>query len=803
VDQELLINLWTSPAPGANRQFHDFTLTITKPDGSQDVIPGINSYVADGTMWFPYYPDQVGEWSFKLDYPGEYFAAGVYCDGIRYDRVEDVPPPPPGSAINTFGGRTTTYATGAMVTASSTGAQKLTVQEETIPAWPGAQLPTDYWTRPVDEINREWWPIIGSYPWFGPAKDDPLWYERYPDTNPTYNSAYAFIPWVQGPESAHIAWKRQYQLSGLMGGDYGGASYMGSGLGTWSQAPNIILMGRAYHAVTRPATNGPTSQTYWECYDIRTGEVYWERPLYLGETAPNLIEWTSGQVEVVGGQLKPTAPVLLSISNGYMRKYNPTTGVMTANISIAPMTGSGGTYYKNGYVLGIQDLGTDAGSDRYRLINWTTAGNSADFTTRVLGNTTYARNALPTAQLTDWNVGIGCTVASISEGGVLVGMDMTAFDLATGRTLWNKYINEPQYGGTSNVADHGKLAVMSANGYYLAYDLKTGNEVWRTRTLDYPWDASGFGSYSVTTAYGQLYWMAMSGIYAIDWNTGEINWKFEKEAPPFETPYTGSEGQPVYPLLNAGICADGKIYVYSNEHTPEAPFYRGQPTICIDVFTGKEVWSVGLTGGSDMRRTEVQLAIADGYLAMAGRDGHMYVFGMGKSETTVSASQIPLTVGQKALITGTVFDLSPAQPGAACVSKESMAALMEQIHLQAPVGGIYGNVTLVGVPVSLDAVAPDGTSVHIATITSDGYSGTFGYDEWTPKMAGRYVITATFGGDESYGSSFATTYLSVAEGPTPTNDNNSNNTMLYALIVATVAIIAVVLIVGFLIIRKK
>jgi hypothetical protein len=803
--QELLINMWISPAPGAHRQYHDLTLTATKPDGTSQSYK-IDTYPADGTAWMPWIVDQVGEWSFQLVYPGEYFAAGTYMDGQYFAPGE---PLPPGSGLG-FGGSTMVYNAGTMVASSSTGVQKLTVQEEMIPSWPEAPRPTDYWVRPVDEIHREWWPYAGSYPWFGPAKNDPLWDTLYPNTNPTYNSEYAFIPWVTGPESAHVVWKRQYVLSGLMGGDYGGASYVGGVIGTWSQAPKVILMGMAYHSYSKVSTDGPGSQTYWECYDIRTGEVYWERPLYPGETAPTLIEWTSGQVEVVGGVLKPTAPVLLSISNGYMRKYAPFTGVMSANVSIAPMTGSGGTYYMNGYVLGIQDLGADAGAERYRLINWTTAGNSANFTSRVVSNTTYARSALPTAGLTDWNVGIGCTVSTVSQGGLYIGMNITAFDLYTGVIRWNKYVDGySPYSGSACVADHGKLAIVTNHGFYVAYDLYTGNEVWRTQQFDYPWDASGFGSYATLTGYGQLYWMAQTGIYAIDWNTGNINWRFEKDAPPFETPYTGTAGQTVYPLVNAGICADGKIYVYSNKHTPESPFYRGQPTICIDVFTGEEVWSVGgICGGSDMRRTEVQLAVADGYLAMAGRDGYMYVFGKGESETTVSASQVPLALGQKALITGTVFDLSPAQVGAPCVSKGSVAAQMEQIHMGSPVGGIFsgvtmgdgsfGDVMMVGVPVSLDVLDPNGNYYNIGVITSDGYSGTFAFDSWTPEVAGLYTITATFMGDESYGSSFATTYLTVAEGA----DSGTNNTLLYALIGATVAIIVTIILVGF-IFRKK
>jgi hypothetical protein len=307
------------------------------------------------------------------------------------------------------------------------------------------------------------------------------------------------------------------------------------------------------------------------------------------------------------------------------------------------------------------------------------------------------------------------------------------------------------------------------------------------------------------SAYGNLYWFAQSGIYSIDWSNGNVNWKFEKESPPFETPYIGSKGQPVWSFLSAGLCADGKIYAYCNEHSPEAPFYRGQPTVCIDVFTGKEVWSVGIGGGSDLWRRDIQMAIADGYMTMGGRDGYMYVFGLGQSETTVSAQQM---LDRSVLLTGTVFDLSPAQRGAPCVSKESVAAQMEQYHIGAPVGGVfsgvmmadgsYGDVMLTGVPVSLDVLDPNGNYYNIGVVTSDGYSGTFGYT-WIPDVAGQYTITATFMGDESYGSSFATTYLTVAEGA---GTASTDNTLLYAIIGATIAII-VVMIACFILFRKK
>jgi len=785
IGQEVLMNFWVSPAPGANRQYHDYKVTVTDPNGKQTSFT-MDSYVADGTAWSPYVFDQEGDWTVDFSYPGEYFAPGRYFEGEL--------------TTATTGG--TVYSA---VTVKPANARTVTihVQADIIPSWPESPLPTGYWTRPIDEIHREWWPIAGNFPWFGPAKDDPMWDELYPNTNPTYNSGYGFIPWVAGPETAHVVWKRQYEMSGIMGGDLGTSSFIWSGVGTWYQTPSIILLGRAYHTITKPAqtqtSNANNGQTYWECYDIRTGDLYWERPLFPGEVAPTLIEY-GGRVDTVPGELlKPETPFLLSISNGYLRKYNPNNGVMTLNVSIAPMTGSGGTYYMNGYVLGIQDLGAAAGAaNRYRLINWTTLGTSTNFASRIVSNASYARSALPTANQIDWNVGIGCTVTTLSEGGTYTGMNVTAYDLQTGQTIWSKETKDVPYSSLANVADHGKLAIVVADGTYVAYDLKTGNIAWRTKQFNYPWDSSGFGSYSTVTGYGQLYWLAASAIYAIDWNTGKINWQYEREAPPFETPYVGSEGQTVYPLMGSGLCADGKLYTYSNEHTPDNPFFRGLPVICLDVFEGKEVWSVGIAGGSDQRRTESQLAIADGYLLFGARDGYIYSFGIGKSETTVSAPQTALPLGQKVLLTGTVLDISPAQVGAPCVSKESMAALMEQLHMQAPVGGLHGDVTLAGVDVILYASDPNGNDIYIGTVTSDGYSGTFGFDGWVPEVPGLYTITATFLGDESYDTSSATTYLTVDESPV----NNTDNTLLYALIGATVAIIVVVIL-CFLIFRKK
>jgi hypothetical protein len=192
-------------------------------------------------------------------------------------------------------------------------------------------------------------------------------------------------------------------------------------------------------------------------------------------------------------------------------------------------------------------------------------------------------------------------------------------------------------------------------------------------------------------------------------------------------------------------------------------------------------------------------AIADGYLAAAdSRDGYQYIYGKGKSATTVTIGPKTITDGETVVIEGTVLDLSPAQAGTPCVSKDSMTLQMEYLHLQQPLLGLWGNETITGVPVSLDTLDPNGNYVHIDDVTTDGYSGTFGYT-WEPEVPGQYTVTATFMGDDSYGSSFATTYVSVGEAPEATATPPPEETpdympMMYAILAAVIIAIVISLI---------
>jgi hypothetical protein len=185
----------------------------------------------------------------------------------------------------------------------------------------------------------------------------------------------------------------------------------------------------------------------------------------------------------------------------------------------------------------------------------------------------------------------------------------------------------------------------------------------------------------------------------------------------------------------------------------------------------------------------------------------MYVYGKGKSATTVMAPDVSVPLGTSLVIKGTVLDQSPAQPGTPCVSAASMATQMEYLHMQNPIDGIAHNATITGVPVVLTAIGSDGSVVDLGTVTTDGYYGTFS-KTWTPPKEVDYKIVAQFAGDDSYGSSSAGTSLSVGpavatpstpEIPTPVD----YSMLLYGILAAVVVAIVLALVAILVVLRKR
>jgi len=805
VNQTILVNIWVDPGPSYARYFPNYKVDIVRPDGTTDTVT-LNSYAADGTSWFEYTVDQVGTWQFKFDFPGGYFPPGNYT----------VP-----AGVNEAG-YTETYTKSVSYTPTSTDWQNLTVQSAMVPSWNENPAPSGYWTRPVQPDNREWASAIGDFPWYGPAANPAV----FPaDTNTYWSSQYNFIPYVQAPNSAHIVWMKQGAIGGIMGGDMGAFSQT-SGGGT----PTIIYEGRCYQTITKPY-NG-VSQTVWESYDLRTGQVYWDETGLAGYT-PTVIEYDNSGLPAVEGAGSNAAvvPSLVSLSNNRLIKYNPFSGAVTVNMSIptfssisnnATSTTTVNQYCENGYVLSVQIL--NAATYDYRLINWTTFGSSTNWNSRVISNITFPFNSL--GQFQDISTGTAFIIrepdALDSSGispiaafpfvnlnvdnatGIRYGTRIVAASLTTGKLLFNTTLNDQPitadqapFSQSCNIADHGVLAVLMRHGYFDFFSETTGKLLYQSDVMAYPWDQDSFGAYAIQSAYGLLYREAYTGIYAFNWTTGHIVWKFEAPANAYETPYTDSNGTTVYSWYSSGEVADGKLYSYNSEHTPSEPLTRGWGLYCIDAKTGQGIWNI--TGSM------APGAVADGYLTASNTyDGYTYAFGIGQSATTVQAPQTQITTGTKSVITGTVLDQSVAQPDTPAVSDASQGAWMAYLHMQTTTP-----TNIQGVPVSIDAIDPNGNPVHIGDTTSD-MSGTFSYT-WTPTIVGNYQITATFAGSNSYGSSYGETHAVVVNAQTtstPTSTNISigqttTDTLAMYIIGGVIAIIIAIALVGIFLFRKK
>jgi outer membrane protein assembly factor BamB len=451
------------------------------------------------------------------------------------------------------------------------------------------------------------------------------------------------------------------------------------------------------------------------------------------------------------------------------------------------------------YALSVQTIGT-----KYYLINWTTAGEPAAMgatsrAPKVISNTTYARSSIPTLQ--DWNTGLGATFEDITPPamGVAYGTIVRGYNLKTGVELWNVTLQgERMFSGSCNIADHGKVAILFEGGYYKAWNLADGSLAWTSEKMAYPWGEAAFGSYSVQSAYGLLYRQSYDAIYAFNWTNGKIVWKYEAPANPYETPYIDENGQTVYSFMTGAIIADGKMYVTNSEHTPTPPITRGWGVHCINATTGEKIWDIsGIWAWSS---SAFPGAIADGYLVASSSDGYMYVFGKGKSQTTVTVSQDVVAKGSTVLVKGTVLDMSPAQPGTPCVAKESMTVWMEFLHKQQSCPS-----DVKGVPVTLTAIKSDGKVIDLGTVITNGFYGTFGLD-WMPEEEGTYTIVASFAGDDSYGSSSAATVITVGPAPAeieiPEYPTPTDYTPILTGLAIAIIIVAILVVYDIITVRK-
>jgi outer membrane protein assembly factor BamB len=320
------------------------------------------------------------------------------------------------------------------------------------------------------------------------------------------------------------------------------------------------------------------------------------------------------------------------------------------------------------------------------------------------------------------------------------------------------------------------------------YDINSGNALWVT-------EPQGAWDMTVSTvgniAYGKLFSCGYAGIlYAYDVKTGKTAWTYAAKDPTYlESKWGGNY------ILEHLIIADGKIYVFSGEHSPDNPPERGAPLLCIDVNTGQLLWQIPFYLSHWARNP----ALADGIIVYLNvYDNQMYAIGKGESATTVSAPQTVVPAGTGVMITGTVTDQSAGAKATPAIGDAYMDAWMEYLYMQYP---IPSNAQ--GVPVKLTAVDSNGASIDIGTVTSD-MSGTF-KKMWTPPAEGEYTIIATFEGSGAYAGSYGETAIGVSAAQAATSGTEEAPAYSATDIVIIVAVVVAILIgiVNLLALRKR
>jgi hypothetical protein len=779
VDQQFTVVFWTAAyPPTANGAYGDrwtFTVEVTKPDGSKDIIGPITSDPV-GSGWTNYKPTQLGTYTVVAKV-AEHLVTGL--------------PKPEGGYF--MGGDAYVNDTFA---ASSSDPVTVTVQQNPIDGWPEAPLPTEFWTRPINEANRNWAYLASN--WLAGSAQS---------VGPTSNFAFG-----TGPESAHIMWATPMWSGGIMDARFSDTGYSTSDYEGLSFNPPIVLDGKVFYNVQSLPKYG------WYCLDLYTGETLY----FHNTTGPISTPSGSSSGAITGGALafgqifnyeSPNQhggkPYLWSTGSagGFMESGGSTwmmfdayTGNYMCSINNVPSWAGGGGFFGGG---GVSVYGDDGSLTYYNIVGTSDPSNpmapaTAPYylqcwnTTQAIWwkpvwGTTFAEYWLwrPGLNVTyDGNNGytINATVPQMSGSLRVVREDQFAIGGTSGKNngsyvekgnlwalslkpgeegklLWNITFTPPQsvpdraitgvFGGgsmsgpTIDPEDGVFIYSQSLTRQWWGFNLTTGQQIWGPTD---PEPQMKFYGMTATIYDGKLIsstGLSSGDLYAYDIQTGELLWVYNATQVGFESPYGN------YPISVACVC-DGKIYAYSTEHSPTQPLWRGSYLRCINATDGTEVWKVLHWGPA---------VAADGFLVgLNFYDNQIYCYGKGPSGTTVTVAPKTSTEGDSVLIEGTVTDQTPAQAGTPAISDEDMQAWMEYMYAQQA-----KPTDAKGVTVHLTAFDPNGNTQEIGTVNSDIY-GNFA-KQWYPPVPGVYEVIATFEGSAAYYGSSAETAFAVGTAP--------------------------------------
>jgi hypothetical protein len=813
VGQQCLLVVWLDKIPdGAlvtnNIRFHNYKCVITAPDGTTQTTTWDTVTDTTSSAYTTFTPTQTGTYTFNFTFPGQKYTDYAYNTASAY--VND------------------TYL-------ASTASTTLTVQEEPVTSGTFTPLPTEYWARPIEGENSNWYTIGSNY--------------IYP-----MGAAYSFgsvryQPDGTGPNSAHVMWSNPITLGGIVGGNNqyeepnspstqtgitGTAFYTGLSYETKFNNP-IIISGRLLYGL--PHSNNGAGGGYI-CVDLRTGEQIWFQNYTVNPSFGAIVNFDSPNQHGSIAYLIATQTVAGSLN---WMMFDPVDGQWVFNITNVPS----GTmsYGPSGEPIIYQ---ANLASKWLALWNFTQVVSNGTLNAltangyrpvgTVLNSTlrdAYSWNVtLPTLPTTGAGIGwaingdlmLGYSNMRSSFGQPTWGgpaADNTAVygtvwavslkEGSKGTLLWTKDIQVPTGNitlqlGTVDPVNRMFFVSTKETMQWYGYNLDTGSLVWGpvgdTRSFNYyPTIGSGGVAQIGYVANGKLYVGGYGGeIWCYDTSNGHVVWSYGGGGAGNSTNSGTETSWGLYPTFIAAICAD-KVYVYSNEHSPNTPLYRDEKIRAINATTGQEIFTLNswaACGGFG----DYGFPIADGQIAyLNAYDMKVYSLGQGPSRTTVTAPDLAATVGTPIVIRGSVTDISAGTTqdeqaarfpnGVPAVSDASQGAWMEYVYMQKTKPT---NVT--GVPVTISVIDANGNYRTVGAATTDS-SGMFTC-AWAPDIEGSYTVVASFAGSNSYyGSSAESSLYAIAQPATATPQPISAQSMVdQYFLPAVIGIIVAIVLVG-------
>ncbi len=722
--QQILLVLWTADIPpdigetdaiiasSENRAaWTGQQFNITDPDGITTTITlGASDPVGGG--YYAYTPTKLGTYSVVSIFPATWKNSTVIT---LPDGTKQLAPHETGYNSNA----TLSAEQDQFYSAAVSNPATFVCQQDPVASWNESPLPTDYWTRPINNAARNWASLPGNWllgAWNQPAGEAGGTTSRF---------VYGL-----GTETSHILWTRPDYVGGYADARFGDEGYM-TGHYQGLEFTAIILNGRIYY-YDRPdaytqASSAVAAGGLVDVLDLYTGQL-------LGQYN-NTILPSYGQIYMYNSPNQHGAYSMLwrSVTTGAGTVWGTGNGTVLEMLDGYTLPLKHICYIANASTTGTNVVGNNGELLWYNLVNKGTTANPNYYltcwnNTNVIGETATAPNtgttywqwrpegggfgggpAYTNSLVDDGNTGFSINASIPIPYGPrnsILNQTATILDVRVGTD------NNPDTGFSDNVGGYVILGTTGQNneqgvvqGQLWALSLergKEGTQLWTTsftppytsvtqnetvslvgvypnegvivfhNTKELKYFAYDMKSgaqlwtsapepdenyYSVQTNYyqGNLLTSGYGGVVIA------YNLTTGKQSWNFTASNIGFESPYGNYPINIFAIADGKIYTLSGEHSVTNPLWRGPNIRAINATDGTEIWNLlGMGADNGAHLTGQYMEMADGkVVGLNYMDNELYCIGPGPSGTTVSAPQAVPALGSSVMITGTVTDQTP------------------------------------------------------------------------------------------------------------------------------------------------